>query len=398
MPLICFRQIDVNEVTDVIGVTLGFLTSLGLLYGVEYLIGTFDSGTSNNETQYMLGDSTHVSINGMYQSTSVDEGEWEQESVQKASASISDPNHREKLRELIKTIFDSIILLEKRAKSLSKTNASLSEIEEITEEIDREIHNTHYSLDRARRLFQGGSGKYSPENAFASNDFGREKRKLISARLKELKSIVSNLLEQLKGDCNDESSVRKIYDDMEQADDKISKIHESVEYKWRRARPFPPVPVGSKLPMGMMIPIFIDGIMDGFLVGVTCSISKKAGIVLALANCIEMSLLGMALSARVVKCTGSPLLFRYAAISTPPLCMIGGAVVGCFLGDISQSDPIMFVAFVSFGIVALLYLVCNELIIEAREAQDGKNMWWISVNIFVGVYAVLMMNTFLPKD
>jgi hypothetical protein len=39
---------------------------------------------------------------------------------------------------------------------------------------------------------------------------------------------------------------------------------------------------------------------------------------------------------------------------------------GAYLAETARSVPAVYVGFVSFGVVALLFLVCNELIIEAR--------------------------------
>lgn len=40
--------------------------------------------------------------------------------------------------------------------------------------------------------------------------------------------------------------------------------------------------------------------------------------------------------------------------------------LGAFLAAASHSVPAVYVGFVAFGVVALLFLVCNELLIEAR--------------------------------
>jgi hypothetical protein len=39
---------------------------------------------------------------------------------------------------------------------------------------------------------------------------------------------------------------------------------------------------------------------------------------------------------------------------------------GAFLANAARSIPAVYVGFVSFGVVSLLFLVCNELVIEAR--------------------------------
>ena len=73
--------------------------------------------------------------------------------------------------------------------------------------------------------------------------------------------------------------------------------------------------------MKPLLPVLIDGFVDGFLIGITVGVAPKAGFILGFANCLEMSFLGMALSSRVSKCTGSPAFHRFAAIAIPPLIM-----------------------------------------------------------------------------
>jgi hypothetical protein len=77
--------------------------------------------------------------------------------------------------------------------------------------------------------------------------------------------------------------------------------------------------------------------------------------------------------------------------------------------------PSVYVGFVAFGVVTLLFLVCNELLIEARwvriyyacfliyrllsiglllccrSNQGDDEKWWVSILIFLGIYIVLMM-------
>ena len=68
-----------------------------------------------------------------------------------------------------------------------------------------------------------------------------------------------------------------------------------------------------------------------------------------------------------------------------------GAAVGSAVLDI----PILFIIFVSFGIIALLFLVCNELLIEAKSSQGDEEIWWITCMTFLGVYLVLLLDFLL---
>ena len=50
--------------------------------------------------------------------------------------------------------------------------------------------------------------------------------------------------------------------------------------------------LGDKIPISLVVPVTLDCFTDGFLIGVSVSISPSAGIVLGIANCLEMSFLG----------------------------------------------------------------------------------------------------------
>jgi zinc transporter ZupT len=147
--------------------------------------------------------------------------------------------------------------------------------------------------------------------------------------------------------------------------------------------------LGDKLPMSLVIPVTIDCFADGFLIGVSVGLSQKAGIVLAFANSMEMAFLGMAYASRIVKCTGSSEFMRVFAVFAPPLVMWGASAVGAALASVTDAYPTIRVAFVAFGVVALLSLVCNELIIEARNSGGENPM--VPLCIFAAVYLVLML-------
>jgi zinc transporter ZupT len=135
----------------------------------------------------------------------------------------------------------------------------------------------------------------------------------------------------------------------------------------------------------------VDAMLDGFLIGITASINAKAGIILGLANCIEMGFLGIALSIRIAKCTGSSIFMRMMSLVAPPLAMLFMAVLGGLAGASADDHPVVLVTIVCFGIVVLLALVCNELLVEAAEANEN-DVWWISIMTFIGVYAVILID------
>ena len=191
------------------------------------------------------------------------------------------------------------------------------------------------------------------------------------------------------------SDLTEIHQHLDVLDQQLQGLHvqfESSVRKWRRSRPFPETRLGEKIPMKLFLPVTIDAAVDGFLIGITCSISFRAGLILGFANCLEMGFLGMSFSARVVKCTGSSRFTRLITVVIPPLVMQSATFIGAVTGIAVKSIPLLFVSFVSFGIVALLYLACNELILEASSVIDGKNNWWVTSILFLGVYCVFVLN------
>jgi hypothetical protein len=57
-----------------------------------------------------------------------------------------------------------------------------------------------------------------------------------------------------------------------------------------------------------------------------------------------------------------------------------------------QDCPICYIGFVSFGIAALLHLVVNELLVDKRRTMAGYVQWWSSAVLFLGLYAVMLMD------
>lgn len=77
--------------------------------------------------------------------------------------------------------------------------------------------------------------------------------------------------------------------DMDRIIDKFHKQVEIVAFKWKRRKELPIPVIGSGIPGSLIIPVIIDCIIDGFVIGLTTSISFRAGLILGLATSIEVS-------------------------------------------------------------------------------------------------------------
>jgi len=321
---------------------------------------------------------------------------WDDEGVSFASTAIEQTTHKEHIKQHLLEISDEIKLMQDKSIKMMDESISGKDSEVIAEEIDEAIHGLQYKVDHCRRLLQGSESNVSVANHMKKKSWLNDERKLnIKKRITALRYTSDHLLEHLNEAYIDQFLIKEIYEHMAEMDVHIHHFHDSVDVMdkiWRRSRPLVDPSIGDTLPVSLIIPVTLDCFVDGFLIGISLGLEPKAGIILAGANCLEMSFLGMAYSARIAKCTGSTSFNRLLAILCPPLIMFLAAGLGAWLADITVAYPTIYVAFVSFGIIVLLALVCGELLIEAREAQKDDEKWYVSILVFAGIYLVLMID------
>lgn len=122
-----------------------------------------------------------------------------------------------------------------------------------------------------------------------------------------------------------------------------------------------------KLPIGLLIAMGIDLLIDGLLLGVGFAAGNKEGILLSIALALEVFSLGLAVS---LACTKT-LITKGKVILI--LILLGvtffiGAIIGItLLAGLSQE---MLELVLSFGLAALLFLVTEELLTEAHEEKE----------------------------
>ncbi len=354
------------------------------------------------------------------------------------------------------------------------------EEEEVAENIDKKIHELQYLVDHTRRLIQGAeSHKWSvDEAAFATesgielNDHNRysakttesssisaEQKRTMKNRLEDIKSTVAHVREHIdtageafasRGRSSSELSdtpsgavsvasppsrssqkpllqldnhvMVEIDHHMAELDEYLSQFHDAITIElshWKyHGHTIPMTKKGDKIPPGLVTTVAADSFIDGFLIGLTALLSPAAGMILAAANCIEVSLiagptiviylalfqmvftlqmsfLGISLSVAVNKCTGSPQSLRTATIVAMPFIIVLGALVGSTVGTAVTGFPALFAGFVAFGVVALTALACQELIPEAKEAEAEDGTPAISIHLFIGILIILMLHRFL---
>lgn len=404
-----------------IGVSAGFFIALSMIHGVEWIVEYIEAldGSEKGSDHGNAEAPGSISMEGKRKRThpegvgpqyvemsngsrSVDDlGEiqllqipqWEDSGVDMALQAINIPAHKQHIFEHLQELMDSIRQMDDKCNQLTEENVPDKVTEEIAEFIDQKIHDLHYKVDHCRRLIEGAESEIQTGRGSIVTE---ERKQIMQKRLSNLRSIVAHLIDHMREIKIDGETLKEIHEHLDQMESQINSFHESIQVvgqRWTPKRELPVTKIGDKVPYGLVVPVIMDCFTDGFLIGVAVALSYKAGIILGAANCLEMSFLGMAYSTRLVKCTGSSALERTVAMYSPPLLMFLSSGFGAFLADAARSVPAVYVGFVSFGVVALLFLVCNELIIEARSNQGDDGKWWVSILIFLGIYVVLMGDT-----
>ena len=121
------------------------------------------------------------------------------------------------------------------------------------------------------------------------------------------------------------------------------------------------------LPLGLLVAVGIDLLIDGMLVGLGVTLGSTQGLILTIALTIEILFLGLSLAAELTDtglsktraalvCTGLGLATAVGAIGGAAL--LGGA-----------GKPVL-AAVLAFGAAALLYLAVEELLVEAHEQAE----------------------------
>lgn len=123
----------------------------------------------------------------------------------------------------------------------------------------------------------------------------------------------------------------------------------------------------QQFPTGLIVAVAIDVLLDGFLIGIGFAAGAKEGVLLTAALTLELLSLGLAIA---VELTEAGLKRRKVLLTTAMVASL--IVVGAFFGSLILShapDKIM-ETLLSFGLAALLFLVTEELLVEAHEQPE----------------------------
>ncbi len=140
------------------------------------------------------------------------------------------------------------------------------------------------------------------------------------------------------------------------------------------------------LARGLLIATFIDVAVDGFIIGAGFAAGGETGPILALGLSVELLFLGLALSSEAVR--GWRIVALSAAIGATVLATaFGGSIV------LAQASHAVIGAALAFSAAALLYLVTEELLIEAHEVPERPSSTLVLFAGFLVFWAIQLAGT-----
>ncbi|CAE7431661.1 Wdr64 [Symbiodinium natans] len=244
--------------------------------------------------------------------------------------------------------------------------------------IDEILHGLEYRVHRATRVLFVRTGI----------DDGNLKR------MREHGQELHQASEKLAGFDN----FQKAKDDLKAFQACLEHLHGHAERvphfrRWKaRSKPTQEMELPEELPLTLVAAVTVDAAVDGLLIGLSYAASPSAGIAMAAATSIEMGFLGLSFCASLQNATRSALKIVVLAL-LPPVVLVLSGEAGHRLGRMCSENPEVFIAFISFSIVALLFLVTQELLIEAQEVARGSKA--INAVFFVGLLAGILLEKFL---
>lgn len=332
-----FPEIETHsQKENLVGITIGFFVGLFFVNFQDYFVTwvenlmsswTKEDGESSGDENY-LGEREYILTEQKVSYTSLESGDIspypgtnnsgisECESPKNGDApimllaaqAIASPMHRQRIRGKMTELMDIIASIEQKSRFLHSylhQSISQAEAERYADQVDEEIHRLQYSIDHCRRFclwilmsiyFNNFVClMYRLIQGCESNIEGVVPRLWITHRgihsVKKRLMALKQAAEGVHAVLNDEGLTTDdlvgVHKGMNNMDLRLNELHKAIEgysFKWgRRGKKriiAVPSTTGSVVPTSLIIPVVVDCIVDGFLVGSTSSISPRAGLIL----------------------------------------------------------------------------------------------------------------------
>jgi len=244
--------------------------------------------------------------------------------------------------------------------------------------VDEEVHGIDFLVDSARRIVKGAE----PMDRRGAN------------RLREAVAGLIDHIEQLRK--MDMAEVRDLERQLRRSGASLRLVHSAAEratFRRWAPRPLPEKKEEEKatvVPSGLIVAVVVDSAIDGMLIGLAGSVAANSGKLMAVATTFEMCFLGYSFACSIRKvvqgCTGCLIL------AMPPLMMLVSSAMACVGAGYVEHSP-AFSGLIAFAMVAVLFLVFQELLVEARE-KEGGDAWHIGLWLYAGLLLSIQSDMF----
>ena len=160
----------------------------------------------------------------------------------------------------------------------------------------------------------------------------------------------------------------------------------------------------------LIFTVTVDAFVDGFLIGLCLVSNFPTALIMAIATSLEMGFLGLAygstlnrdLMKAIASIPSSSLAFSETKarnltrlqLAIPPVVMVLAGMIGVCLGEVLLESTLLFLGMLSFASVSLIFLVTQELIVEARESiESSEDLQCVTIWLFIGLFIAFFMST-----
>jgi len=145
----------------------------------------------------------------------------------------------------------------------------------------------------------------------------------------------------------------------------------------------------SKNSSSLVTAMGIDVVLDGLLIGLGFAAGQKQGLLLTIAMSLEVFFLGLACSTTLAAKGASRTRILVVPAVLGVLLLVGSSLGAVALSVLSVQAVD---ALLAFGVAALLYLVTEELLVEAHEVTETP---FQTAMFFVGFIALFLVDMML---
>jgi zinc transporter, ZIP family len=146
-----------------------------------------------------------------------------------------------------------------------------------------------------------------------------------------------------------------------------------------------------KLPIGLTAAAGFDTLVDGAIIVAGFSTGQQLGSLLAIAMAVELFFLTLSVGSEFHKNESKLWQGLAATTGIALMLLLGAASAFLFLRGASESAVAVFL---SFGAAALIYLIAEELLVEAIQAEESL---FSTAMLFAG-FLVLLTLKLLSQD